>query len=57
MFLMAFAVQEMAVGRIQVAKQCQDKFSRVSIFAVWDSFANIAENLYTVKISTYMVMK
>ena len=43
MFLMAVGVQEMAVGWIQVAKQCQDKFSRVLIFAVWDSFANIAK--------------
>ena len=43
MFLMAFGVQEMAVGWIQVAKQCQDKFSRVLIFAVWGSFANIAK--------------
>ena len=29
MFLMAFGVQEMAVGRLQVAKQCLDKFLRV----------------------------
>ena len=29
MFLMALGVQEMAVGRIQVAKPCQDKLSRV----------------------------
>ena len=43
MFLMAVGVQEMAVGWIQVAKQCQDKFSQVLIFAVWDSFVNIAK--------------
>ena len=54
MFLMAFGVQEMAVGRIQVAKQCQDKFSQVLIFAVWGSFVNI---LYTVKISMYTVFQ
>ena len=44
MFLMAFAVQEMAVSQIQVAKQCWDNFSRVLIFVVWDSFANIVKN-------------
>ena len=31
MFLMAFGVQEMAVGQIQVAKQCQDEFSRSGV--------------------------
>ena len=40
MFLMAFGDQEMAVGWIPVAKQCQYKFLQVLIFAVWDSFAN-----------------
>ena len=28
-----------AVGQIQVAKQYHNKFSRVLIFAVWDSFS------------------
>ena len=44
MFLMAFGVQEMAVGGIQVAiaKQCQDNFSRLLNFTAWDSFVNIA---------------
>ena len=55
MFMMAFGVHEMAVGRIQVAKHCQDKFYRVLIFAVWDIFANIAKNLYTAKVSVYTV--
>ena len=43
MFLMAFGVQEMAVGQIQVTKQYQDNFSRVLIFTIWDSFTNIAK--------------
>ena len=37
------SVLHMAVGRIQVAKRCWDKFSRVLIFTVWGSFANIAK--------------
>ena len=41
LYLAAFGVQEMAVGRIQVVKQCQDR--RVLVSAVWDSFANIAK--------------
>ena len=48
MFLMAFGVQEMAVGLIQVEKQCQDEFSRVLIFAVWGSFTNVA-NIFTLQ--------
>ena len=43
MFLIAFGVQEMADGRIQVAKQCQDRFPRLLIFAVWGSFANVVK--------------
>ena len=36
--------------------QYQDKFSRMLIFAVWDSFVNsYSENLYTAKKSMYMV--
>ena len=38
MFLMAFG--EIAVSRIQIAKQCHDIFLQVLIFTVWDSFAN-----------------
>ena len=57
MFLMAFGVQEMAVGWIQVAKQCQDKISRVLIFVVWGSLANIAKiSRYTIHcVATFLV--
>ena len=50
MFLVAFGVQEMAVGRIQVAKRCQDKFSRILFFG---SLGFIREYLYITKISMY----
>ena len=45
---MAFWVQEVAVGRIQVGKLCWDKFLEVIIFAVWDSFIKYVhcENRY-----------
>ena len=45
-------------GRMQVAKQCQDKFLRVLIFTVHAGFIReYSENLYTVKISTYTVVQ
>ena len=53
MFLMAFG--EIAVSRIQIAKQCLDIFLQVLIFTVWDSFANKKKKLYIAKISAYMV--
>ena len=54
-----FGVQEMAVstGRIQVAKQCQDKieiFTSIN-FRDLGFIREYSENLYTTKISTYMV--
>ena len=55
MFLMAFGVQEMAVGRIQVAKQCLDKFPQALIFGL-RFICKYSENLYTAKISMYMVL-
>ena len=52
---MAFGVQEMAVGRIQVAKQCQDKFfaSTTCDFRGLGFICKYSKILYTSKISIY----
>ena len=55
MFLVAFGIQEMAFGRIQVAKQWQANFFVSIIFCSLGFIREYSENLYTTKISTYTV--